>query len=69
MKKISIRVGFSDYDITLDDNIGDRVIEEISKDLSIYSDNEMKTLLSAYLKKCHQLIEIETKLSKLTERI
>lgn len=64
MQQISISVGGKSYNISLTEDNLENEIECIKKYISLEKDNEVKSLLYAYIKKCFEYSELERELKK-----
>ncbi|OQX60389.1 MAG: hypothetical protein B5M52_00240 [Helicobacteraceae bacterium 4484_230] len=62
-KKISLTVNGSRFDIDLEDDFADYLNTQLKKDFSLDSNNELKKLLQAYVRRSHELFEQEKKIS------
>ncbi len=62
-KKISLTVNGSRFDIDLEDDFADYLNIKLKKDFSLESNNELKKLLQAYVRRSHELFEQEKKIS------
>ena len=68
-KKISITLSGNRFDIDLEEEFADFLKSALAKDLSTDANNDPKKVLQAYVKKCHELYEIEKKLETLGKQI
>jgi len=62
-KKISLTVNGSRFDIDLEDDFADYLNAKLKRDFSMDSNNELKKLLQAYVRRSHDLFEQEKKAS------
>lgn len=69
MQKVTITVNGSSFEITLADSYANAFIEEISKDLAIGSDNSVKTLLYAFMKKNYEILELKKEVEAISASI
>lgn len=71
-KKISLRIGSVLYDMDAEEPFYTYLNKQLEEDFSISGNNELKTLLKAYMKKTHELyvqeLEMKEILSKLEEK-
>lgn len=71
-KKISLRIGSVLYDMDAEEPFYTYLNKQLEEDFSINGNNELKTLLKAYMKKTHELyvqeLEMKEILSKLEEK-
>ena len=71
-KKISLRIGSVLYDMDVEEPFYTYLNKQLEEDFSISGNNELKTLLKAYMKKTHELyvqeLEMKEILSKLEEK-
>lgn len=64
MHKITISVEGKSYNISLTENNLESEMECIKKYVSLEKDNDIKSLLYAYIKKCFEYSELERELKK-----
>ena len=68
-KKVSLTVNRSRFDIDLDDAFADYLLDQLKKDFKLETNNDLKDLLHAYVKKNYELFEQERKLSTILDVI
>ena len=66
-KKISLTVNGSRFDIDLEDDFADYLNAKLKRDFSMDSNNELKKLLQAYVRRSHDLFEQEKKASEMID--
>ena len=62
-KKVSLTVNRSRFDIDLDEAFADYLLGQLKKDFKLETNNDLKVLLHAYVKKNYELYEQEQKIS------
>lgn len=62
--QISITVSGKSYTISLNEQEIDNEVECIKKYISLEKDNDVKTLLYAYVKRCFEYVKLEKELKK-----
>lgn len=68
-KKFSIGIASRYYDIEVDDNFAKYFEDSLREDLNLEGNNEVKTLLYAYMKKSHELYKYELKAKELVDKL
>ena len=68
-KKISLTVNGSRFDIDLEDDFADYLNAKLKRDFSMDSNNELKKLLQAYVRRSHDLFEQERKAQDIISEI
>ncbi len=61
-RKITLRINRINFTVNLEDRSADFIESKIREDFLLESDNDVKVLLSAYLKRTEELFELDTKL-------
>lgn len=69
MGKVSLRFGGKKYDISLEEKYNDLEEECLKKVFSIDSENDVKDLLHAYLRVCHEKIELQHQMEELLHKL
>jgi len=69
MKKISVIIENKKYDISLDNRFSKEIEREIISNFDTDSNNELKTLLSAYLNKCYEYNTLLESVKDIYEKI
>lgn len=65
--KFSIKVGGKKFDVSLED---DEFFKEcIETELSLEKDNDIKTLLHAYIKKCFEYHKLKAEIDSLMKKL
>ncbi len=64
-KKVSLMINRVRYDIDLDDDFADYLLEELKKDFKFDANNDLKVLLHAYVKKQSEVFEQEKKIKRI----
>ena len=60
MQKLTLIINGATFEVTLAEQYAEAFKEEIGKDLNLYEDNSVKTLLYAFLKKNYEVLELKT---------
>jgi hypothetical protein len=68
-KKVSLTVNRSRFDIELDDAFADYLLAQLEKDFKFDGNNDLKTLLHAYVRKNFELFEQEKRLEEMLRKI
>ncbi len=68
-KTLNITINAKKYDIDVDDDFSAFLESQIREDFDSFGNNELKILLSAYVKKCHILYKREKQIATLIENI
>ena len=66
-KKVSLTVNRSRFDIDLDDAFADYLLGQLKKDFKLETNNDLKVLLHAYVKKNYELYEQEKQIEKILD--
>lgn len=66
-KKVSLMINRVRYDIDLDDDFADYLLEELKQDFKFDANNDLKVLLHAYVRKQSEVFEQEKKIKKMIE--
>ena len=69
MQKLTLIINGATFEVTLVEQYAEAFKEEIGKDIKLYEDNSVKTLLYAFLKKNYEVLELKNELEKLTAEI
>ena len=67
-KKISLTIGTRTFSIDLEEDFGDYFQEDMKKYFS-QDDNNVKTLLYAYIEKTHELYCVNNNLKRMVQRL
>lgn len=68
-KKIGLYIAGRRFDVDLEDNFATFLEQEMAKDFNIEGNNELKTVMQAYVRKNYELFLQEQKLNKLLEKL
>jgi len=66
-KKVTLKIGGSEFNISLDADFADSLSDELSKFSE--KNNDVKALLHAYIQKSHEHYIMEQELEELIEKI
>jgi len=69
LQKITIKIEGKEYGLELQDDFASYMKKELEKNLNPYSNNTIKEVLNAYLKKCYECYLSEKKLQNLLKKI
>jgi len=61
-KKVSLTVNRSRFDIDLEDEFADFLLDQLEGDFKLDGNNDLKVLLQAYVRKNYELFEQEQKI-------
>lgn len=67
-KKISLTIGGSRFDIDLEEKFATYLEKELAKSLELEKNNEIKTLLQAYVKKNYELYTMNNSVEKVINK-
>ena len=68
-KKITLTVNSSHFDIDLEDSFARYIEKDLEDKFNIHGNNDIKTLLQAYVKKSYELFEAEQMLTNTLKKI
>ncbi len=68
-KKITITINSSRFDIDLEDTFAAYIEKDLEDKFNVNGNNDIKTLLQAYVKKSYELFEAEQMLTKTLKTI
>jgi hypothetical protein len=68
-KKITLTVNSSRFDIDLEESFAKYIEKDIEEKFNIHGNNDIKTLLQAYVKKSYELFEAEQMLTNTLKKI
>lgn len=68
-KKIGLYVGGRRFDVDVDDKFADYLELQMEKDFNIEGNNELKTVMQAYVRKNYELYMQDKKMQEIIEKI
>lgn len=68
-KKITLTVNGSRFDIDLEDDFALYIEKDLEESFNVHGNNEIKTLLQAYVKKNYELYQAEQMLNKTLKKM
>ena len=68
-KKITLTINGSRFDIDLDDGFANYMEGELEASFNVHGNNDIKTLLQAYIKKNHELFESKQMLERSLKKL
>ena len=68
-KKISLNIGGTNFDLNVDEQFSVYIEHQIAKDFKIDGNNDLKTLLQAYVRKTYELYTQEQKIDEILKKI
>ncbi len=68
-KKVTLTINGSRFDIDLEDGFAGYMDNELDKEFNIHGNNDIKSLLQAYIKKNYELYEAKQKLKETLKKI
>ena len=68
-KKITLTVNGSRFDIDLDQEFADYLLEQMQEELNVEGNNELKILLQAYVRKNYAIFLQEKKIADMLEAL
>jgi hypothetical protein len=67
-KKIGLHIGGRRFDVDVEDKFAAFLEDEMAKDFNIDGNNDLKTLLQAYVRKNHELYLQRQKIDKILDK-
>jgi hypothetical protein len=68
-KKIGLYIGGRRFDADVDDEFGQYLENNMTKDFNIEGNNDLKTLVQAYVRKNHELYMQEKEIAKILKKL
>ncbi|MDF1879938.1 hypothetical protein JHD50_01250 [Sulfurimonas sp. MAG313] len=68
-KKITLTINSSRFDIDLEDGFASYIEKDLEEKFNVHGNNDIKTLLQAYVKKNYELFEAEQMLTNTLKKI
>jgi len=68
-KKIGLYIGGRRFDVDVDDKFADYLEIQMEKDFNIEGNNELKTVMQAYVRKNYELYMQDKKMQEIIEKI
>ncbi len=68
-KKLGLHIGGRRFDVDVEDKFADFLEQQMSKDFNIDGNNDLKTLLQAYVRKNHELYIQNLKVEKILKKM
>ena len=68
-KKITLTVNGSRFDIDLEEGFAIHMEADLEKRFNVHGNNDIKTLLQAYIQKNYELYEAEQKLQRTLKKV
>jgi len=68
-KKITLTVNGSRFDIDLEDGFAAYIEKELDESFNVHGNNDIKTLLQAYIKKNYELYESKQMLQRTLKKL
>ena len=68
-KKATLTINGSRFDIDLEDGFAGYMDNELDKEFNIHGNNDVKSLLQAYIKKNYELYESKQKLKETLKKL
>lgn len=68
-KKITLTINGSRFDIDLEDGFAHYMDDELETSFNVHGNNDIKTLLQAYIKKNHELYESKQMLERSLKKL
>lgn len=67
--KIGLYIGGRKFDVDVDDNFAPFLEAQMAKDFNVDGNNDLKTLLQAYIRKNHELYTQEDKIEDILKKL
>lgn len=68
-KKIGLHIGGRRFDVDVEQDFSIYLENMMSRDFNIDGNNELKTVLQAYIKQTHELYILEKKMQKILDKL
>jgi len=68
-KKITLTVNGSRFDIDLEDGFADYIEKDLGENFNVHGNNDIKSLLQAYVKKNYEIYQAEQMLTSTLKKI
>lgn len=68
-QKIGVNIGGRRFDVDVEDYFVSFLKEQMARDFNIDGNNDLKTLIHAYVKKSHELYQQEKKIQEILEKL
>lgn len=68
-KKIGLYIGGRKFDVDVDDDFAPFLETQMAKDFKVDGNNDLKTLLQAYIRKNHELYTQEAKIEDILKKL
>jgi len=68
-RKLGLNIGGRRFDVDVDDEFASFLEREMKKDFNIDGNNDLKSLLHAYVRKNHELYIQEQKIEEITKKL
>ena len=68
-KKLGLNIGGRRFDVDVEENFAVFLQEQMRKDFNIEGNNDLKTLLQAYVRKNHELFLQEQRIEEITKKL
>ncbi len=68
-KKLGLNIGGRRFDVDVEENFAIFLQEQMRKDFNVEGNNDLKTLLQAYVRKNHELFLQEQRIEEITKKL
>ncbi|MCK9455010.1 MAG: hypothetical protein WCY51_07720 [Sulfurimonas sp.] len=68
-KKLGLNIGNRRFDVDVEDNFAVFLEQQMRKDFNVEGNNELKTLLQAYVRKNHELFLQEQRIEEIVRKL
>jgi len=68
-KKLGLHIGGRRFDVDVDEAFANFLEKQMAKDFNIEGNNDLKTVLQAYVRKTHELYQQENKIAEILEKL
>jgi len=68
-KKLGLNIGGRRFDVDVEENFAVFLQEQMRKDFNVEGNNDLKTLLQAYVRKNHELFLQEQRIEEITKKL
>ncbi|TKI69074.1 hypothetical protein FCU45_08930 [Sulfurimonas crateris] len=68
-KKLGLNIGGRRFDVDVEESFAIFLQEQMRKDFNVEGNNDLKTLLQAYVRKNHELFLQEQRIEEITKKL
>ena len=68
-RKLGLNIGGRRFDVDVEDSFATFLEQQLRKDFNVEGNNDLKTVLQAYIRKTHELFLQESKIEEITKKL